>query len=459
MKISRVMIAAPKSGSGKTTVTCALLKALTDRNRHAVSFKCGPDYIDPMFHRHVIGIPSGNLDTFFTDKKEILKIFTDESKDADIAVIEGVMGIFDGLGGVRQEGSSYHLAMLTNTPIVLAVDAKGMGRSVIPLIAGFLKYDTANLIKGVILNRMTEAFFRILKPLIEEELHIKALGCFPDNRQLNLSSRHLGLVLPDELGDIRKLLKAASYELEKHVCLSDLINIADAAEDLPDQAADTFDLKGLNDISEDFPVNIAVARDEAFCFYYRENLKMLEDFGAELTFFSPIHDSSIPDGADAVILGGGYPELYLPQLSANANMLRSVRAAFDSHKLIIAECGGFMYLHSAITDTDGNRYEMAGVLDGECSYTGRSVRFGYIDISENDRDSGRFLPEGVRIKGHEFHYYDSTFPGDSCTAVKPVTGREYPCIISGDHYWMGFPHLYYPSSQEFVKAIINKARQ
>lgn len=168
MRLDRVMIAAPKSGSGKTTITCGLLQALINMGLNAVSYKCGPDYIDPMFHRKVLGVPSKNLDTFFTGEEETKALLVQNRKEGDFAVLEGVMGLYDGLGGVREEGSSYHLARVTGTPIILTVDAKGMGRSVIPMIAGFLAYDTKHLIKGVILNRMSAASYETLRPLIEK---------------------------------------------------------------------------------------------------------------------------------------------------------------------------------------------------------------------------------------------------------------------------------------------------
>ena len=215
MKFNRIMIAAPKSGSGKTTITCALLAALREEGKKVVSYKCGPDYIDPMFHQTVIGVPSKNLDTFFTDAEQTRQLFVKGCSEDDMAVLEGVMGLYDGLGGIREEGSSYHLAKVTKTPIILVVDAKGMGRSVAALIAGFLAYDTEHLIKGVLLNRMSKGYYGILKPLLEQELHIKVLGYFPNQKQIHLESRHLGLKIPSEIADIQEQLREAAEELKK----------------------------------------------------------------------------------------------------------------------------------------------------------------------------------------------------------------------------------------------------
>lgn len=232
MKIKRVMIAAPKSGSGKTVVTCALLQVLKDCGLKVASYKCGPDYIDPMFHEKIIDVQAKNLDTFFTDEEKTRKLFQKSAMKMDFAVFEGVMGLYDGLGGVRKEGSSYHLAEVTKTPIVLVVDAKGMGRSIIPLIAGFLNYDKKHLIQGIILNRMSKGYYETLKPLIEEELQIRLLGFLPEKEELHIESRHLGLFLPDEVDHIKEKLQAVSELFSETVSVECIKEIAESAEEL-----------------------------------------------------------------------------------------------------------------------------------------------------------------------------------------------------------------------------------
>ena len=451
MKLHRVMIAAAKSGSGKTTITCALLQLLKNMGHHVVSYKCGPDYIDPMFHQKAIDIPSKNLDTFFTGEEETRKLFLIDRGEEDFAVLEGVMGLFDGLGGIREEGSSYHLAKVTKTPILLVVDAKGMGRSVIPLIAGFLNYDKEHLIKGVILNRMSKSYYEILKPLIEEELGITVVGYFPEQKQFRIESRHLGLMLPQELIDVKKQLQEASGELQKTVSLEHILKIAGEASEL--EACGLISLESKNSVSE-CPI-IAVARDEAFCFYYEDNLRMLQEYGAKLKFFSPIHDEGLPEGSCGILLGGGYPELHGAELSSNRNMLSSIKEAMESGIPVVAECGGFMYLHNKIIDKENQSYPMVGAINAECHYTGKLVRFGYIELQEKDAN---FLPEGEMIRGHEFHYFDSQQNGENCVATKPVTGRNYPCVISKENCWMGFPHLYYPSNPAFAECFVEKAK-
>lgn len=463
MQLRRVMIAATRSGSGKTMITGALLKALKNRGEKVLSYKCGPDYIDPMFHAKALGVPAGNLDTFFTGEEETRRILAGSAKEENIAVMEGVMGLFDGLGGSREEGSSYHLAKVTKTPIVLVADVKGMGvRSMIPLLAGFLLYDKERLIKGVLLNRISEGYYKTVKPLIEEELQIPILGFFPEEKDLCIESRHLGLVMPQELNGIKEKLQRMAGKLENTVSVSAIMEIAENAEELgfdkerrKEKNFPGENFLGKKDFPEDKPV-IAVAKDEAFCFYYRENLLLLEKSGAEIKYFSPLRDQELPPDCHGILLGGGYPELYAEKLSLNHSMQEAIRQAVESGVPIVAECGGFMYLHSSLTGKDGISYAMVGVIPGKCFYTDRLVRFGYVEIQEKESS---FLSKGNRIKGHEFHYFDSTDNGNGAVAVKPITGRSYPCIMTGENYWMGFPHLYYPSNPEFARSFVEKALQ
>lgn len=457
MKINRFMIAAPKSGNGKTMITCALLQLLKDRGKNVSSYKCGPDYIDPMFHRKVLGVPSKNLDTFFTDEKTTVQLFLDKRADGDFAVLEGVMGLYDGLGGIYEQGSSYHLAKVTQTPIILVVDAKGMGKSVLALIAGFLQYDTHHLIKGVLLNRMSKGYYDIIKPLIEKELSVKVVGYFPEQKDIRLESRHLGLVMPDELADIKEQLDELAGRLKKTIDLDMLLDIAAEAEEI----TKTTNTEQMQIQNQNNTVNIAVAMDEAFCFYYEDNLRLLEKYGAKLQYFSPLHDTSLPKDCDAMLLGGGYPELYAKELSENLSMRNSIKTAFKTGLPTVAECGGFMYLHTYIhniceEDADAQNYVfgMTGALDSECHFKGKLVRFGYIELAEKHSN---FLPPNEKIKAHEFHYYDSTDNGADCIATKPATGRSYDCVISHDNYWLGFPHLYYPSNPHFAESLVRKA--
>ena len=452
MKLRRLMIGAVKSGSGKTTVTCGLLQAWKDQGKAVAACKCGPDYIDPMFHQRVLGIPSKNLDTFFTGEQETKRLLLQDRKEGDFVLLEGVMGLYDGLGGIREEGSSYHLAQVTKTPIVLLVDAKGMGRSLLPLLSGFLQYDRDHLIKGVILNRMSPSYYKVIGPMIEGELGLSVVGYVPDHKRFFVESRHLGLYMPHEMDGLKDQLCQIAEELKKTLSLEKLWSIGEAAEALEVWAEP---VKRQTFPAEKKRPLIAVAMDEAFCFYYEDNLRLLEAYGASLAYVSPIHDRSLPKGCCGLLLGGGYPELYGEPLSQNKAMRRAIKAAIEGGMPAVAECGGFLYLHEHIRDREGHVYPMAGVLPADAYDTGKLVRFGYLVLEEEKEN---FLPTGGRIKGHEFHYFDSRQNGTSCRAKKPVSGREYPCVISGETCWMGFPHLYYPSEPAFAKAFVEKAR-
>lgn len=318
MKIRRIMIAAPKSGSGKTTVTCGILQICKNYEEKVSACKCGPDYIDPMFHEKILDVPSKNLDTFFTGEEKTKELLLQGREENELVVMEGVMGLYDGLGGIREEGSSYHLAKVTDTPIVLIVDAKGMGRSILVVIAGFLAYDTAHLIGGIVLNRISKSYYTMLKPLIEEELPVKVMGYVPVEKEWEISSRHLGLVMPEEIPDMQKKMQKMAEKLEETVAVSEILKLADEAIDLIVEKS-AGEMEKIEYGEEDFPV-IAVAKDEAFCFYYEDNLNLLKKCGAKLRYFSPLHDETIPKECDGVLLGGGYPELYAKALSENDTM-------------------------------------------------------------------------------------------------------------------------------------------
>lgn len=460
--IPRIMVGAIKSGSGKTVVTCALLEALKRRGKEPKAFKCGPDYIDPMFHKKIIDIPSYNLDSFFLREERLRDIFACNGENAGIGVLEGVMGLFDGLGGILEKGSSYEVAKILKTPIILVVDAHGMGRSILPILSGLLQYDKENLIRGVILNRTTKSFFEAIKPVIEKELPLSALGYFPAQKELHLESRHLGLKMPDEIQDLKEQVKKAAEVLKETVELEKIIAVAESAPEI--EYEPVFAKKagqkgdegsGSNNQPENTSiVKIAVAKDEAFCFYYEDNLRMLEEMGTELVEFSPLHDEKLPEGIHGILLGGGYPELYARQLSENISMKESIRKAIENNMPTVAECGGFMYLHKNMITKEGETFEMCGALPGDCFFTGKLVRFGYVTVEEKTQD---FWTGGQGIRGHEFHYFDSQCNGEDCTATKPVTGRNWSCVHADENHWWGFPHLYYPANPAFAKRFVEAA--
>lgn len=448
MKIPRIMIAAPSSGSGKTLISCALLGAFINKNINIKAFKCGPDYIDPMFLKKVQGIPAENIDLYLAGEKNMKDLFCDAMKNSKMALIEGVMGLYDGLGGITDEASAYHIATVTKTPVILVVDAGKVGISIAALIHGFLSYDKEHLIKGVILNKISEGFYKRLKPAIEEKTGIRVLGYFPKRQELSFDSRHLGLKLPSEIDNIKEQLETAACQAMDSIELDELLDIADNADELIIESKSKH-----NELyrPQNEELTLAIARDDAFCFYYDANIRMFEKAGIKIKYFSPLNDKELPECVDGFIIGGGYPELFLDKLEANVSMRSSISAAIKRKVPSLAECGGFMYLHRTI-----EKRSMVGAINADVFKQNKLIRFGYTKIAEK---KPIFLKEKQLIKAHEFHYYDSTDNGDDCMAFKASNKESRGCIHEETEHFWGFPHLYYPSAVEFVIHFINEMKK
>ena len=442
MKLPRIMLAAPASGTGKTLITCGILQALVNRKLAIQSFKCGPDYIDPMFHTRVIGTPSRNLDPFFSDADTIRYLMMRQAQEFDLAVLEGVMGFYDGVAGTSFQASSYDLARITETPVVLVVNTRGMSRSVVPMIQGMVRYQADSHIAGVILNRMSPSIFPEIRDLVEAECGVKVIGYVPAVPDCVIESRHLGLVTPNDVADLKEKLMQLASILEDTLDLDALIELAKTAPDLALEAP------AIPHLSAGKRVRIARAIDEAFCFYYEDNLDLLRRMGVELVDFSPLRDEKLPEDIQGLILAGGYPELYAQQLETNAPIREEIRQRLLAGLPSLAECGGFMFLHEEMEDMDSQAHPGAGVIKGRAYRTKKLGRFGYITLTAN-RPSV-FGPEGTAFRAHEFHYFDSTSCGDGFHAKKPLRKRSWDCIhTEGQSIW-GFPHLYYYSNVEAV---------
>lgn len=434
------MIAAESSGSGKTTVTRALMLALKKAGCTVMPFKCGPDYIDPMYHKRITGIPGHNLDTFFTDKETTRQIFARDCLDVPegtpvrnrIAVVEGVMGLYDGVTGFLPEGSSYDLADALQMPIILCVNARGAAETLLAMISGILDFDNRHLIRGIFLNRVSDGFFPALSKKIEDYTGVPVVGHLPSDSDIEVKSRHLGLYLPGEKDSDETDGKL--YQMISERCnIYRLLNLTEMHD--IDYVPQRKKLKPL--------VDIAIARDDAFNFFYRENEIVLEEAGARLVPFSPLCDEKIPETAGGLILPGGYPERFTKELSGNTSMLSSIRNAIKNGMPVLAECGGFMYLHDSIDGTG----PLVGVLSGDCFYTGKSVRFGYLKAYDKAHS---FVREESEIRGHEFHYYDVNDPGSDAVAIKPVRGTKREAGFSDDKNFLSFMHFYYPSCPGFA---------
>lgn len=446
----RIVIAAPGSGSGKTLAVCGILTSLLAAGKKPAAFKCGPDYIDPMFHETVIGTASKNLDTFFAGEELVRQLFLEDAKRADISVIEGVMGYYDGLAGTSLSASTYDVAKALQAPVVLVADAAKTSVSVIALLKGFLEFRKDSQIKGVIFNNLSEARYEGMKKMAEEELGIKVCGYLPKMKDMNLESRHLGLVMPGEVKRWKEKLNKLEIQCRQTLDLSLLEKIASSAPDLEEKP----DLISGMSRCKTSPV-VAVAKDAAFAFYYKDNLRLLQKLGAKLVEFSPLSDKSLPREADALLLGGGYPELYGPQLEGNRFMRQTVNQALSSGMPCIAECGGFLYLQEEMENPQGRHYQMVGFLPGKSYYKGKLSRFGYVSLTA--KKDGPFAKEKEMIRGHEFHYMDTDANGEAFLAKKPITGKAWDCGVTGEAFYAGFPHLYLYSQLKWAERFVRKA--
>ncbi len=470
------LLSAISSNSGKTAAACGLMSVFKQMGKRVCACKCGPDYIDPMFHREVLGVDSKNLDLFFSEKEILQAGYLRHTKDTDITITEGVMGFYDGMSLDSVKGSSYDVAKTLGLPVILVINARGAAMTLAATVKGIAEFRPDSNIRGILLNRVSAMLYPRLKAMLETELErighgeITVVGYMPEDEVFHLESRHLGLVTPQEMEDLQEKVKRAGEILAKTVDLELLEKIAGEAAVLKAEVSEESEKVGSLK-SQNAPVRIAVARDEAFCFYYKDNLELLESLGCELIEFSPLYDEKLPDNISGLIFGGGYPELYGKQLSENQSMLVSIRKALTQEKIpCLAECGGFMYLHEEMEDTDGNIWKLVGRIKGRTFPTGKLVRFGYVDLQRNldenqifeikeqmSLSDGWILP-GENIRAHEFHYWDSTDSGSDCLAVKPDGKRKWECIHLEENLVAGYPHLYYPSCKEFAERFVEKCR-
>ena len=448
MNMPRILISAPRSGEGKTTVTCGILQALMNRGLKLSAFKSGPDYIDPMFHKKIIDADSHNMDLFFVDESMARGIFSKYAKDSDFSVIEGAMGYYDGLGGISHKASAYEVSKALRAPVIMTINARGASLSLGALIKGFKEFRKDSNIAGIILNKCSKMLYERFAGPLEEETGIPIIGYLTEKAEIAIESRHLGLVTAGEQKDLKEKIMVLAEEIEKSVDLDKLIAIGNSAPEIKGE------LPPIRPMYRPGP-KIAVAMDEAFCFYYDENLDILKELGGELINISPLNDAEIPENIDALYIGGGYPELYADKLSKNKSMLKSIKNAADKGMPVFAECGGFLYLNASLEGTDSTEYPMAGVFSKRAYKTEKLQRFGYISLISNEDNI--LVKKGESINAHEFHYWDTEENGRSFIAEKPFSNRQYECIIAEKNIFAGFPHLYFYGNIEFAKGFIKSA--
>ena len=440
-EIPQIMLTAPASGSGKTTAACALLTALRRRGLAPCAFKCGPDYIDPMFHRAALGVDSCNLDLFLTRPARLRQLYARHLAGHGAAVIEAAMGYYDG-AALTDAASAWQVADTLGLPVLLVVRPGGASLTLAAQIRGLTAFRPDSHLAAILLNECSPGYAARLAPLLERETGLPVIGCLPRLEEARLPSRHLGLYTAAEIDNLSGRLNALADALEANADLDRLLELcrreapAAAAEPLPPPKA-----------------RIAVARDAAFSFCYPESLDALRAAGAECVFFSPLKDNALP-AADGLYLPGGYPELYAGALSQNRPMRRAVAAAVQSGMPTVAECGGFLYLGQALADGEGKRWPMAGVLPGEGFAARGLVRFGYASLTAEE-DSLLFR-KGEAVPAHEFHHWDSTCPGAALAAQKP-DGRAWRCGFVSARLYAAFPHLYWAGRPELAARFADAA--
>lgn len=392
--MKKILIAGVTSGSGKTTTVLGILKALKDRYR-IQSYKVGPDYVDTKFHTRITGRPARNLDNFLVPDADTLRyLFTEGTTDIDLGIVEGVMGLYDGLGTDKDAYSTASIAKQLDIPVILVINARATSTSAAAILKGFLDLDPAVPIKGVIVNNvMSVNHYRLVKGAIDRYLGLPVLGYLPHDAQVALPSRQLGLVPDDELPTVDKKIARIGQQVAEHVDLDKLVQLAQPVEQ---RATDPFQ-------SLKVKLRLGIAQDQAFNFYYADNLRLLKEVGVKLVPFSPLHDHQLP-AVDALYFGGGYPEEFASALAANEGLKDEIRCFSAAQRPIYAECGGLMYLGKTL-QMDGKQYSMVGIFDGESRMTPRLRRFGYC-MATPLRDT-ILATRGQRIVGHEFHH--STF--------------------------------------------------
>jgi len=408
------MIAGTHSGVGKTTITTAVMAAMSEQGYNVQPYKVGPDYIDPSYHNLATGNRCRNLDAWMLTESMLHTLFTKSAAKADIAVIEGVMGLFDGSSGTGDHGSSAHIAKLLKCPVILIVDVKSMARSAAAIVLGYRDFDPDLNLAGVILNRIgSERHLRMVREAIETYCEVPVIGYIKKNASLELPSRHLGLVPTVEGGALTDRVRALADEIKDGIDIGNLVQIAQSAQplevtrDIRDKLIQAKE-NGCNE-----RVKIGIAWDEAFSFYYQDGLEALENQGAQLVKFSPLHDTHLPEGIDGLYIGGGFPEVFLGELAVNQGLIREIRDAGQAGMPVFAECGGLMYLCQAIVDFDGGEYPMVGLVPGKSIMERKLAGMGYVEaesITDNILSGA-----GNKIKGHEFHY----------SRLEPVSGEEF----------------------------------
>ncbi|WP_257352096.1 cobyrinate a,c-diamide synthase [Pseudalkalibacillus decolorationis] len=448
----RLIIAGANSGSGKTTLTIGLLAALKKKGYEVQGFKCGPDYIDPTFHTMVSGRRSRNLDSWMLSHDTLKSVLNQGSKGADISLIEGVMGFFDGRSPLSNEGSTAEIASIINTPVVLVLNCEAMARSAAAIVKGFHTFAEGNRIGAVIANKVgSEGHYKIVKAAIEQECGIPVVGYLENETGIEMPERHLGLVPAVVRGELDTFFEQIGELVSSTVDVDQLFELASTE-------AVECDTPSIFQRKREFDLRIAIAKDSAFHFYYPENLELLEAYGAECVYFSPLKDEPLPDDIDGLYIGGGFPEEYATELAVNHSFKQSLKEAIDNGLPVLAECGGFMVLTESIETTDGCQHPMVGVIPGHVKMQPKLAAIGYREIE--GKEDNPLLSDGETARGHEFHYATFEVEEDLPVAynMKGRDGKAFGEGVLKNNLIAGFTHLHFASNPKVVERWLETCR-
>lgn len=451
--MKKLLIAGTHSGVGKTTLSLGIMAALKKRGMKVQPFKVGPDYIDPAYHTYVTGQISRNLDQFMVSNEQLKYLFQKAGSGKDISIVEGVMGLYDGKGASKDVCSTGALAKQLDLPVVLVIDARAMAASSAAMVLGYQQLDPQVRLVGVIANNVrTASHFELVKEAVATYCQLPVLGYLPPDDNLKLGARHLGLIPSCELTALEEKIDLLGEQVERYIDLDALLALSEGEETVShyeplDYFSPTFKarVKGKR---------LALAQDQAFHFYYQDNLELLSDLGIEIIPFSPLAHEKLPD-CDYIYIGGGFPELYAEALEANVAMRRELLAASQRGLPIYAECGGLMYLGSHL-EKDGKSYEMVGVFQGKSEMTGALQRFGYCTATPLQKVL--IAEEGQQLRGHEFHYsqFVTSEPAVFCMEKQGIRGGVWQGGWQKNKTLAAYLHLHFYSQLEMVSCFLEK---
>ena len=447
---SAIVIAGVRSGVGKTTIASGVMGALARRGMRVQPFKAGPDYIDPTYHTIACGVPSRNLDTWMLPHPVVAELFHRAAGAADIAVVEGVMGIFDGHSSLDEDGSTSELAKLLDAPVILIADAGKVARSVAAEVLGYQQFDPDLRIAGVILNGVgSKRHLEFCQPQIEATTGLPVVGWLPRREDLVQPERHLGLIPTVEGTVLSDWYDALNAQIEQTIDLDAIIGIAATAGRPSNTGSQVFP-----DVTHPARAAIAVAQDRAFSFYYQDSLDLLSAWGAEVIPFSPLDDDALPDGVGGIYLGGGFPELFAENLSGNDGMLSSIRSAIRNGIPVYGECGGLMYLGESLSDLDGRQFPMVGAIPVVSSMEDRRLHLGYREVEACAE--GPLLRAGEQVRGHEFHWSVlQNPPGAESAAYRVVNQAGRPEGFRSGSVWASYIHVHLGSRPGLAKRFVD----